>query len=569
MADNTRLNQGAGGDLIATDEISGAKYQRVKITTGADGVNDGDVSSSNPIPAIMYGQNDSGNPKAFNATSEGHIEAAIHAPRLPFGSVHVENITPVFQCDAVYGINNLQVSNKASGSGAATASDSAFIVSTGTTIYSQGIIQSRKRLRYRAGQGVVGRFTALYSAPAASAYQVAGFGHAEDGVYFGYVGTAFGILYVNRGVRETRTFTVTTGSSTAESITITLNGVANSVSVTNSGNIQRTVWEIAKGTYTGWTAFPLGATVVFIRDAAGTASSGAYSITATTAAGTFAQTKAGVASTDLFIPQTEWNVDRLLYDSDPDNSPSGFTLDPSKGNVYQVGIQYLGFGAINFQVEAYGSGKNNPEFITVHSLKFPNTLTASSFGNPCFPFTMAAYSAGSTTDVSVKSASFGGFIEGQKMLHGNRYSYYNASASVTSGAYLPLFSILNMGYFSGRTNQAVINLVSVAAAMEHNNPCVVYLIKNGTLTGNPNFSQYGTDSCSAWDTSATGITFSANNQLVWSGHLGGTGNLLYEFANGIQELTLQPGEYVTLAARSLGAGSPTFVTGSLNTREDQ
>lgn len=50
MADNTTLNLGAGGDVIGSDDISGVKYQRVKVILGGDGVNDGDVSSSNPVP---------------------------------------------------------------------------------------------------------------------------------------------------------------------------------------------------------------------------------------------------------------------------------------------------------------------------------------------------------------------------------------------------------------------------------------------------------------------------------------------------------------------------------------
>lgn len=51
MADNTTLNAGTGGDVVASDDIGpGVKYQRVKITLGADGVNDGDVASGNPMP---------------------------------------------------------------------------------------------------------------------------------------------------------------------------------------------------------------------------------------------------------------------------------------------------------------------------------------------------------------------------------------------------------------------------------------------------------------------------------------------------------------------------------------
>lgn len=50
MADNTILNSGSGGDTVATDDIGGVKYPRSKIVIGADGTNDGDVSSTNPMP---------------------------------------------------------------------------------------------------------------------------------------------------------------------------------------------------------------------------------------------------------------------------------------------------------------------------------------------------------------------------------------------------------------------------------------------------------------------------------------------------------------------------------------
>jgi len=60
MADNTTLNTGSGGDTIATDDISGVKYPRSKITIGVDGTNDGDVSSSNPMPTTEAPANSGG-----------------------------------------------------------------------------------------------------------------------------------------------------------------------------------------------------------------------------------------------------------------------------------------------------------------------------------------------------------------------------------------------------------------------------------------------------------------------------------------------------------------------------
>jgi hypothetical protein len=47
MGDNTKQS---ADETIATDEIDGVKYQRMKMTLGADGTNDGDVAADNPIP---------------------------------------------------------------------------------------------------------------------------------------------------------------------------------------------------------------------------------------------------------------------------------------------------------------------------------------------------------------------------------------------------------------------------------------------------------------------------------------------------------------------------------------
>jgi hypothetical protein len=52
MADNTPQN---GTATIATDDIGGVNFQRVKLIHGSDGVNDGDVSTINGLPILMQG----------------------------------------------------------------------------------------------------------------------------------------------------------------------------------------------------------------------------------------------------------------------------------------------------------------------------------------------------------------------------------------------------------------------------------------------------------------------------------------------------------------------------------
>lgn len=49
MADNTTLATMTGGDVIATDDIAGVKYQRVKVGAGSDG-SYADADATHPIP---------------------------------------------------------------------------------------------------------------------------------------------------------------------------------------------------------------------------------------------------------------------------------------------------------------------------------------------------------------------------------------------------------------------------------------------------------------------------------------------------------------------------------------
>ena len=49
MADNLTVTPGSGATMAA-DDISSVKYPRSKLVHGVDGVNDGDVSRTNPLP---------------------------------------------------------------------------------------------------------------------------------------------------------------------------------------------------------------------------------------------------------------------------------------------------------------------------------------------------------------------------------------------------------------------------------------------------------------------------------------------------------------------------------------
>lgn len=105
MPDNTILNVGSGGDTIASDDIGGVKYQRVKNTFGADGVAT-DVSTTAPMPVqdtaknpqyrFLTGVSAAGANKIhwdlFNATSSGKTMKIISVKAIKDGSVAVTGV---------------------------------------------------------------------------------------------------------------------------------------------------------------------------------------------------------------------------------------------------------------------------------------------------------------------------------------------------------------------------------------------------------------------------------------------------------------------------------------------
>jgi len=528
--------------------------------------------------SIAVGQTDGGNYVNVPVTPEGHLEVALHDPILPFGAVHTESLTPIFQTDAVYGINLEETvvttglgfdAGPAIGSntGSVTSADSMFTCSTGTTAYSFGSLQSKKRLRYRAGQGLVGRFTALYSTPQASSVSVAGFGSGEDGYYFGYNGTSFGILHSKDAIREIQTFTVSAATSTGGTVTFRLNGLDTQVTLATSATTTLTANDIASQSFPGWTVEARGATVIFLANAVGD-KAGTFSITLGTAVGTngtFAETRAGVAATDTWIAQSAWNGD--VCDG---TGLTGFTLDQTKGNVFQIGVAWLGFGAVNFKIQIPGAGGNNANWVTVHTINNPNALTAPHVKQPSFPFTAAAYSSGSTTDISVSVGSFAGFVEGDLRYTGPRSSFSGTSQTVTTGSYHTLLSIRNDYIFghagvTERANQAVVNILSFGGAHDDATPITYYLLKNATLVGPASWGEWSANSCIYYDTGATTATIADNGQIVQALPIGQGGTFTLSLED---TTTLQPGETLTIAAKAT-TGTSTWTIGTLNVREDQ
>lgn len=78
MTDNVLLNLGSGGQTVASDDVGGLQFQRIKVTVGADGAAD-DVTVATPFPVrLSDGTNflTSKNPGADHALSVAILDGA-------------------------------------------------------------------------------------------------------------------------------------------------------------------------------------------------------------------------------------------------------------------------------------------------------------------------------------------------------------------------------------------------------------------------------------------------------------------------------------------------------------
>lgn len=175
MADNTTLNLGSGGDVIASDDIGSVKYQRVKIIHGQDGQNSGDVSHANALPVEVQGAM-----TEFGALAIGQRANQIEANFAATGTLSTL----------------LTLANTGSGAsdwGATTPGMATF--STGATNPSTAKGTTSGTLTYRAGEEVFVYFTALFTTGVAGTFQRVGLTDEVEGFWIGYEGTSFSVSY--------------------------------------------------------------------------------------------------------------------------------------------------------------------------------------------------------------------------------------------------------------------------------------------------------------------------------------------------------------------------------------
>jgi hypothetical protein len=492
--------------------------------------------------SVLVGLTPSGSYENVGATNQrGLIVTPPPEGKTAFGEALVGQLVDQAILDFAYGLNTDLVIIRANQSGTVTGANSLATISSGASANSEARLSSRDICRYVPGHGARARFTSIFTSGVAGNTQTSGIGDTSNGFFFGYNGTSFGILHRRNGKPEVRTLTVTTASTTAEDITITLDGDATAtVTVTNSGNTTTTANEIAAHDYSdvgrGWTATALGATVVFESWSSET-QSGTYSLSsATSAIGTFAQNVVGTAPTETWVAQTSWNGEDIFDGT----GITGSTIDPTKGNVFQIDYQWLGFGAVFFYVEDQTDG----ELHLVHTLRYANANTTPSLSIPSQPFTVASVNTSNTSDVSVSLSSAGCFVDGVVEFIGPRKAVAASKDFGATNAELPILSVDNKVYYQSNINRIAARGITISIASTGGKSVLWKIVRNATLTS-ASFTDVSTNtSVLQKDTAATAYTGGTEIAAFATG----AGSSVVITSGDNNDLVLEPGETITVTA---------------------
>lgn len=206
-----------------------------------------------------------------------------------------------------------------------------------------------------------------------------------------------------------------------------------------------------------------------------------------------------VRGTPTWTAQGSWNGDKV-----DGSAGSSFTWDATKGTPVQIKYPYLGFGDIIFQVQNPNTGR----FVTVHIIKYANTVATTQLANPTLQFVGFTLNSGNTTNKTMYCASVGVFISGVRTFVGNpQWAMDSSKAAITTEK--NLLSIKNSTTYNGMANRGLIRLSSISISSSAASGVSIFRLKlNTTLGGSPSYATVnGT-------TADSGVTITSGNSIA-------------------------------------------------------
>lgn len=364
----------------------------------------------------------------------GSLNVRIRDPVAAFGEMLTANLTPFVQFDFTSGIplDVLSIYQNDTTNTSYTYLNSMGKISAVAGTNSNIQLKSNTYTKYKPGQGCDNRFTALFPNGYISGFdQYAGVFTPEDSLTFGYfdgtVNNQFAIRWQSFGAQQINAFTVTITTVSTGTFTINFGGTDVNVSMTAGDPIAIVCNKIVSAinaelnlnTYGYISQYYSVASVYTITIIRNIAITGNISITPSNTLGITLSASSpnplisGLSPTTIIIPQSTWNLNNCLDNGSLElnytKNRGGFILDPTKGNVFKIFFQYLGFGQITFCIEESSS----ESIIPVHRISYPNQNTRPTLKSPSMNIGIGINNTASSTGTPiVQTASMASFLQG-------------------------------------------------------------------------------------------------------------------------------------------------------------
>jgi hypothetical protein len=230
------------------------------------------------------------------------------------------------------------------------------------------------------------------------------------------------------------------------------------------------------------------------------------------------------------------------------------TLDPTKGNVYEIGFQYLGFGNAFFSIEDQDSGRPVP----VHVIKNTNSRTTPVLKNPNVSGFIASSNipGGAGINVVARSASLSLFVEGNLARLDPKYGYSRRVAYPdTNNIWKPVQAFKVNRVHNSKSCFGELDLISIGASNETGATSPksyrLGIFVDEMFTGDANFQNIVTDQSiisTAQLNPSSQAFLNADANPVFAFGLNGGNSILIDLAK--YNFVFGPGALVVIAVNS-------------------
>jgi hypothetical protein len=178
------------------------------------------------------------------------------------------------------------------------------------------------------------------------------------------------------------------------------------------------------------------------------------------------------------ILRLDGGVENWTYQDDwsHDQKPD---LDPTKGNVYEIKYQWLGYGMQYFNIE-----NDEGDLTVVHRIKYSNLFTTPSIDNPNLPLSAMVRNDGNTIPITMETPSSIAGLDG--FAFNDALSVNTAGdfiGSVAAGSEIPIISFRMAEAYKTKANRLFAQALRLSFATEGAKPVIFRFYVNATVVG--------------------------------------------------------------------------------------